>query len=214
MENEVRRGKLYFRYGAMGCSKSAQLLIQAHGFEERGIPFLCMKSCVDTRDGEDTIASRAGMSRECVTVSKTDDIFEMMRMYCEKMLMQGLDTPAWVLVDEAQFLSEAQVDQLAQVADDMGIDVMCYGLRTDFRTKFFEGSRRLMEIADTIDEIKMSCRCGGKATVNARVAPDGMLLIDGEQVVIGGNEMYVPMCRRCYRRMRREAERRMGITAG
>lgn len=188
----------------MGCSKSAQLLIQAHGFEERGIGFLCMKPAVDTRDGADVIKSRAGMSRECVTVSATDDLFGMTKAYADKVVEAGYARPSWLLVDEAQFLTEAQVDQLAEVADTLGIDVMCYGLRTDFRTRFFEGSRRLMEIADTIDEIKMSCACGGKATVNARVDAAGRIVTDGEQVAIGGNEMYVTMCRSCYNRLRRE----------
>ena len=115
-----------------------------------------------------------------------------------ELLEQG-EGPQWVLVDEAQFLTPAQVDELAQVVDDFGINVICYGLRTDFRTNLFDGSRRLLEIADTIDEIKSTCTCGRKTIVNARVNSQGEIITEGEQVEIGGNERYIAVCRKCWR---------------
>ena len=117
----------------------------------------------------------------------------------------------WVLIDESQFLTAEQVDQLAQVVDDYGVNVMCYGLRTDFQTHLFEGSRRLFELADTIDEIKSTCTCGRKTIVNARIDRNGDVILDGEQVEIGGDDKYMAMCRRCYRNRRCEREQSCSI---
>lgn len=191
--------KLYFVHSPMNSSKSAMLLIKAHSFEERGIPFVCLKPSIDDRDGTDIIKSRIGIERPCVSVDPTDNLYKFMDSYILNVQLEGYDKPRWVLVDECQFLTEGQVDQLADVVDNFDVNVMCYGLRSDFRTRLFEGSRRLMEIADDISEIKSSCGCGRKAIVNARVDVDGNIIDDGEQIVIGGNDKYVTLCRKCYR---------------
>ena len=184
----------------MNSSKSAMLLIKAHSFEERNIPFLCLKPMIDDRDGQDIIKSRIGISRECVSVESTHNLYKFIESYISNVQLQGYEKPKWILIDECQFLSSEQVDQLADVVDDFDINVMCYGLRTDFTTKLFDGSKRLMEIADDISEIKSSCSCGRKAIVNARIDSDGNIVDRGEQIVIGGNDKYISLCRRCYRR--------------
>lgn len=176
------------------------LLIKAHSFEERNIPFLCLKPMIDDRDGQDIIKSRIGISRECVSVESTHNLYKFIESYISNVQLQGYEKPKWILIDECQFLSSEQVDQLADVVDDFDINVMCYGLRTDFTTKLFDGSKRLMEIADDISEIKSSCSCGRKAIVNARIDSDGNIVDRGEQIVIGGNDKYISLCRRCYRR--------------
>lgn len=192
-------GKLYFRYGTMGSAKTAMLLTTAYNFEERGMAYRCFKPVIDTRDKKNVIRSRIGIERACSWIYAESNLYEMIR----EMLVEG-EGPQWVLVDEAQFLSAAQVDQLAQVVDDFGINVVCYGLRTDFRTKMFEGSKRLMEIADTIDEIKSTCTCGRKTIVNARVNSAGEIITEGEVVEIGGNDKYIAVCRNCWRNKRIE----------
>ncbi len=191
--------KLYFIHAAMNSSKSAMLLIKAHSFEERNIPFLCLKPVIDDRDGQDVIKSRIGISRDCVSVDSSHDLYKFVESYISNVQLQGFEKPKWILVDECQFLSSDQVDQLADVVDNFDINVMCYGLRTDFMTKMFEGSKRLMEIADDISEIKSSCGCGRKAIVNARIDGDGNIIDTGEQIMIGGNEKYISLCRKCYR---------------
>lgn len=189
--------KLYFKYATMNSGKSGILLMQAHQFEESGIPFLCMKSAIDTRDGEDVIYSRIGIQRECITIGVGDNLYELMETLIGDFSLRGIDIPKWILVDEAQFLSQAQVEQLGFIVDKLNINVMCYGLRTDFLSHMFDGSKRLMELADEIDEIKTSCSCGGKAIINARFH-NGEITTEGEQIMIGGNESYVPLCRKCY----------------
>ena len=193
--------KLYFIYGCMSCSKSAQLLMKAHSFEERNIPFLCIKPTIDIRDGKNVIKSRIGISRECLSIEGDDDIYNIIVKYIETITLQCIESPQWILVDEAQFLQSKQVDQLAQLVDEYNINVICYGLRTDFLTESFQGSKRLMEIADNIEEMKTTCGCGNKAIVNARFKDDE-LITDGEQIVIGGNELYIPLCRRCYNKLK------------
>ena len=190
--------KLYFKHSPMNSGKSGQLLMLAQQFEDNRIPFLCLKSALDTRDGEDMIVSRIGAKRECITIGTSDNLYELMERFITESILQGMDKPLWLLIDEAQFLSSKQVDQLGLIVDKLDINVMCYGLRTDFTSKLFEGSKRLMELADDIDEIKSYCACGGKAIMNARFDSDGNILTEGEQIVIGGNEMYVPLCRKCY----------------
>lgn len=187
-------GKLYFRYGTMGSAKTALLLTTAYNFEERGMAYRCFKPVIDTRDRKNVIRSRIGIERECSWIYPETNMYDAVR----ELLEQG-EGPQWVLVDEAQFLTPAQVDELAQVVDDFGINVICYGLRTDFRTNLFDGSRRLLEIADTIDEIKSTCTCGRKTIVNARVNSQGEIITEGEQVEIGGNERYIAVCRKCWR---------------
>ena len=198
-----RIGKLYFRYGTMGSAKTALLLTTAYNFEERGMAYRCFKPVVDTRDNKNVIRSRIGIERECSWIYPETNIYE----YVKSMNENG-DLPQWILVDEAQFLSADQVDQLALVVDEFGINVVCYGLRTDFRTNLFEGSRRLLEIADTIDEIKSTCSCGRKTIVNARVNSKGEIITEGEVVEIGGNEKYIAVCRNCWRNRRIEQNRK------
>lgn len=184
----------------MNSAKSALLLMNAHAFEERGIPFLCIKPSIDDRDGEDIIKSRIGLSRECISFDDSHNLYKFIDNYIVNVQLQGYDKPQWILVDECQFLSVEQVDQLADVVDNLGVNVMCYGLRTDFKTQFFPGSKRLMEIADDIEEIKSSCGCGRKAVVNARIDEFGNVVSDGEQIEIGGNDRYISLCRRCYQK--------------
>lgn len=193
--------KLYYRYGPMNVSKSASLLMKAHSFEDNGIPFICMKPSIDNRDGIDIISSRIGIKRECISIFPDDDLYDIVNRIVVEFSTVLKPCPKWILIDESQFLTEKQVDQLANVVDTLDINVMCYGLRTDFRTKLFNGSRRLFELADDIEEMKLSCRCGRKAIINARVDDDGNILTDGEQVLIGGNDRYITLCRNCYRKL-------------
>lgn len=190
-----RRGKLYFRYGTMGSAKTAMLLTQAYNFEERGLSYICMKPIIDIRESRNVIRSRIGIERECSWIYGDTNLYLAIKEHFE----ETLDVPTWILVDEAQFLSAEQVDQLAQAVDDFGCNVICYGLRTDFRSHLFEGSRRLFEIADTIDEIKSTCTCGRKTIMNARIDSEGNVITEGEQVEIGGNERYMALCRKCWR---------------
>ena len=196
--NVNRIGKLYFRYGTMGSAKTALLLTTAYNFEERKMRYLCMKPVVDTRDKKNVIKSRIGIERECQWIYPDTDLYEFARSYFKHIgaLVE------WFLDDEAQFLSAQQVDQLSRVVDDFGCNVICYGLRTDFQTKLFEGSRRLFEIADTIDEIKSTCTCGHKTIVNARIDANGDFVNEGAQVEIGGDERYIAVCRKCWRNKR------------
>lgn len=185
--------KLYYIYGPMNVSKSASLLMKAHSFENNGIPFICIKSSIDDRDGATTIKSRVGIERECLSINATDDIYRIFKVY------NNIDKPLkWILVDESQFLTTEQVDQLAKIVDTLDINVMCYGLRTDFKAHLFDGSKRLFELADNIEEMKVSCRCGGKAIINARIDDNGNIVKDGEQIMTGGNERYITMCRKCF----------------
>ncbi|MDE7109315.1 MAG: thymidine kinase [Muribaculaceae bacterium] len=189
-----RIGKLYFRYGTMGSAKTALLLTTAYNFEERGIAHLCFKPVTDTREAKNVIRSRIGIERECRWIYPDTDIFATL----SRMNESGGMLPGWILVDEAQFLTAGQVDQLARVVDEYGCNVICYGLRTDFQTKLFEGSRRLFEIADSIEEVKSTCTCGRKTIVNARIDREGRIVTEGEQVEIGGNDRYMAVCRKCW----------------
>ena len=192
-------GKLYFYFGCMGSGKSLHLLATAHNFQIHSIPFVIFKSEIDDRDGENVVHSRALGDRECVSISNVNNLFEIICKYKENEMYSIGGTPIkWILVDEAQFLTTEQVDQLAAIVDVFGINVICYGLRTDFQTHLFEGSKRLFEVADTIEEIKSSCYCNGKTIFNARINSAGKIVTDGEQVEIGGDDRYVSLCRKCY----------------
>lgn len=190
-----RKGKLYFRYGTMGSAKTALLLTQAYNFEERNVSYTCLKPVIDTREGRSVIRSRIGIERECRWIYSDTDLYELAQQLFEE-TMQVIE---WFLVDEAQFLTERQVDQLARIVDDFGSNVVCYGLRTDFKSRLFEGSRRLFEIADSIDEIKSTCNCGRKTIVNARIDSNGDFVAEGNQVEIGGDDRYIAVCRKCWR---------------
>lgn len=200
-----RKGKLYFRYGTMGSAKTALLLTTAYNFEERHMDYMCLKPIVDTREQASIIHSRIGIQRECRWIYADTDLYELAR----DLYRTDGRIVDWYLIDEAQFLSEAQVDQLSRVVDDFGSNVICYGLRTDFQTHLFEGSRRLFEIADTIDEIKSTCNCGHKTIVNARIDADGHIVTEGDQVEIGGDDRYVAVCRKCWRNRRIEQATRV-----
>lgn len=192
-------GKLVFNYGTMSSGKSLRLLSVAHNLQESSLPFLIFKSSIDTRDGVDKIHSRALLEeRECVSVSPTDDLFTAMEEYKRMSEENEIEMPRMILVDEAQFLTAKQVDELAAVADRMGLDVICYGLRTDFQTHLFEGSKRLFEIADRLEEIPSSCTCGSKTLFNARINEKKEIITDGAQVEVGGNDKYKAYCRRCF----------------
>lgn len=199
-----RKGKLYFRYGTMGSAKTAILLTTAYNFEERGMSYLCMKPVVDTREKDNVIKSRIGIERRCEWIYRDTDLYQ----FAMEMYERDMTVVDWFLIDEAQFLSEAQVDQLSRIVDDFGSNVICYGLRTDFQSHLFEGSRRLFEIADTIDEIKSTCNCGRKTIVNARIDQKGEIVDVGAQVEIGGDDRYIAVCRKCWRNRRIEKSRR------
>lgn len=166
--------------------------------------YVCMKPIVDTRDKSNVIRSRIGIERECMWIYQDSDIYQMAcELFGSKKIMVD-----WFLIDEAQFLSEKQVDQLSRIVDDFGCNVICYGLRTDFKSHLFEGSRRLFEIADSIDEIKSTCNCGNKTIINARIDANGDFVEEGEQVEIGGNDRYIAVCRKCWRNKKIEQSQR------
>ena len=187
--------KLYFKYGAMGSSKTAQALITKFNYEERGMKVWLIKPALDDRDGKSTIRSRIGLSAECDTVAVGEDLY---RRFTE----QHADCDV-VIADECQFFTAVKVDQLRRIVDELNIPVLCFGLRTDFLTHLFEGSRRLFEVADSINEIKTICSCGNKAIVNARIDGEGNVVTEGGQILIGGNDSYVAMCHSCWKKATR-----------
>ena len=183
--------KLYFKYGAMGSSKTANALIAKFNYEERNMKVWLMKPSIDNRDGANKVHSRIGLEADADVIRPDDDI---VALYSER---KDADV---VIADECQFFTEDQIDQMRYLVDNFDLPVMCFGLRTDFRTKLFPGSRRLFELADSITEIKTICACGAKATVNARISPDGRVITSGQQVFLGGNDSYIAMCHKCYKR--------------
>lgn len=191
--------KLYFKYGAMGSSKSAQALIAQFNYEELGMSVWLIKPSVDDRDGASIVQSRIGLKREAEVITPGEDIWER---YAE---IPGCDV---IIADEAQFFTPEQIDQLRELVDEKNVPVMCFGLRTDFLTHTFPGSKRLLELADSITEIKTVCECGSKATVNARIDGSGRIITEGDQVFLGGNDSYVAMCHRCWTRKIREQQGR------
>ncbi len=188
----------------MGSAKTALLLTQAYNFEERGMRYVCLKPIIDNRDGKNVIRSRIGIERECRWIYHDTNIYEL----AQELFEENMVIIDWILVDEAQFLTAEQVDQLARIVDDFGCNVVCYGLRTDFQSHLFEGSRRLFEIADTIDEIKSTCNCGRKTIINARIDTKGDFVEEGAQVEIGGDDRYIAVCRKCWRNKRIEQSTR------
>lgn len=185
--------KLYFKYSVMNSGKSMQLLATAYGFQEKNIPFLLLKSSVDTRD-VGVIKSRSLGKRECLIVKPEDSILDIFIKEYEK----RNKNIKWIFVDESQFLTEKQVEDLSYIVDNFNINIICYGLRTDFQTKVFPGSKRLLELADTIEEIKSTCECGRKAIVNARIDKNGNIISEGSQIDVGAEDKYVTLCRKCY----------------
>ena len=189
--------KLYFKYGAMGSSKTAQALITKYNYEENDLKVWLIKPSADTRDGIQTLRSRIGLSAQVEVIPPEMDIVQ-------RFGQSQLNQCDVIIVDECQFLTPEQIDQLRSIVNDYNIPVMCFGLRTDFQTRLFPGSLRLMEIADTIQEIKTICDCGAKATVNARIDETGHIITQGAQVELGGNDSYIAMCHKCYIRGIRE----------
>ncbi|MDD3050987.1 MAG: thymidine kinase [Candidatus Cloacimonetes bacterium] len=181
--------KLFFRYGAMGASKSANALMVDYNYFERGQNTLVMKPEIDNRDGESIVKSRIGIWKEAFIVKKESNLFE------ETVKTNTAKTIHCVIVDEAQFLSREQVKQLSDVVDYLEIPVIAYGLRTDFQGNLFEGSMWLLAWADSIEEIKTVCFCSHKAIMNARIC-NGKVVKEGEQIMIGGNESYIALCRK------------------
>ena len=190
--------KLYFKYGAMGSSKSAQALITQFNYEEQGMSVWLIKPSTDTRDGADIIRSRIGLERRARVITPEQDI-------CEEYRREGKHDV--IIADEAQFFTPEQIDQLRYLVDTEDLPVLCFGLRTDFLTHFFPGARRLMELADSITEIKTVCACGRKATVNARIDRQGRIITQGDQVLLGGNDSYVAMCHKCWKQKIAEQEK-------
>ena len=187
--------KLYFKYGAMGSSKTAQALITKYNYEENDMQVWLIKPSADTRDGVDILRSRIGLTAGVEIMTPETNIYDVFAS------RQG---PCHIVIaDECQFFTPEQIDQLRAIVNEQNIPVLCFGLRTDFLTRLFPGSRRLMELADCIEEIKTMCDCGSKATVNARIS-DGYIVTEGAQVVLGGNDSYIAMCHKCYIRGIRE----------
>lgn len=194
--------KLYFKYGAMGSSKTAQALITKFNYEELGMSVWLIKPSIDTRDGADIIKSRIGLEEKAQIITPEQDIVKEYRKAGKHDV---------IIADEAQFFTPEQIDELRELVDDDSIPVLCFGLRTDFLTHFFPGARRLMELADSITEIKTVCACGRKATVNARIDESGRVITEGDQVFLGGNDSYVAMCHKCWTKKIREQKDQMFI---
>ena len=190
--------KLYFKYGAMGSSKTAQALITRFNYMELGMSVWLIKPSTDTRDGADIIKSRIGLEARAQVITPGQDIVDEYRK---------LGARDVIIADEAQFFTPEQIEQRRYLVDEDDLPVLCFGLRTDFLTRLFPGSKRLMELADSITEIKTVCACGRKATVNARLDGEGRILTQGDQVFLGGNDSYVAMCHKCWKEKIREQER-------
>lgn len=189
--------KLYFKFGAMGSSKSAQALITRFNYIELGMKVWLIKPAVDQRDGADIIRSRIGLEHTAQVIRPEQNIIDEYHR-------AGVHDV--IIADEAQFFTPEQIDQLRELVDEEDLPVLCFGLRTDFLTHFFPGARRLMELADSMTEIKTVCACGRKATVNARLDANGHIVTQGDQVLLGGNDRYIAMCHKCWKNKIREQE--------
>ena len=187
--------KLYFKYGAMGSSKSAQALITKFNYEELGMSVWLIKPSIDTRDGADIIRSRIGLEASAEVITPEQDIAAA---------YSARGKTDVIIADEAQFFTPEQIDQLRTIVDEEDIPVLCFGLRTDFLTHFFPGAQRLMELSDSLTEIKTVCACGRKATVNARIDERGRIVTHGDQLLLGGNDSYIAMCHKCWKQKIKE----------
>ena len=193
--------KLYFKYGVMGCSKSAQALMTKFNYEQQGYNVLLLKPVLDTRDnhgGKQVVKSRIGLESEAFAFSEKDNLIKVFKRH-NKNKNIGV-----IIVDECQFCKTHHIDELKFLTKE--VPVLCYGLKTDFRTKLFEGSKRLLEIADSLTELKAICSCGRKATINARFS-NGKLVTTGKIIDIGGDEKYKAMCYDCYMTLKRKADK-------
>lgn len=187
--------KLYFKYGTMGCSKSAQALMTAFNYNQKGYEVLLLKPEIDTRDTKDgkiVIHTRIGISRECVAFSSLENLYELAKKNSANV----------VIVDEAQFCTKEQIDQLKQLTCEDKV-VICYGLLKNFKGELFEGSKRLVELSESLMEIKSICKCGNKATMNARFV-NGKVVTEGAEIAIGGDESYESMCYSCFKKYQNE----------
>ena len=184
---------LYFKCGTMGSSKSAQALMTAFNYRQKGHNVLLAKPSIDTREGKDIISSRIGLSAECLVFDRAQNLVQFVQDN------GGADV---VIIDEAQFCTKQQIDELKQLTLK-DIVVICYGLKTNFKSELFEGSKRLLEIAEDVQEFGAVCRCGNRATLNARVV-DGLVVTTGEEIQIGGDEKYEAMCYECYQKYQHE----------
>lgn len=187
--------KLYFKYGAMGSSKTANALITKFNYEERGMKVWLIKPAIDDRDGAKVIRSRIGLSANADVMSSDKNVYEEYKKHRDCHV---------IIADECQFFTSAQIDDLRRIVDELDIPVLCYGLRTDFLTNLFEGSLRLFAVADSVNEIKTICTCGKKAIVNARIDEMGKIVTEGGQILLGGNDSYVAMCHSCWKRAIKE----------
>ena len=191
--------KLYFRYGVMGSSKSAQALITKFNYEEQGMRVWLIKPAADTRYGKDIVRSRIGLEQTGDVITEDMNLYEIFRD-------REKEFNDVIIADEAQFLTPQHIEQLRDIVDNYNVPVFCFGLRTDFRTKMFPGSARLFELADSVSELKTVCTCGGKAMVNARIDGEGNIITEGAQIMLGGNESYRPMCYKCWKKAQQKAE--------
>ncbi|AOT10477.1 thymidine kinase [Pseudoalteromonas luteoviolacea] len=185
--------QLYFYYSAMNAGKSTTLLQSAFNYRERGMTPFILTAAIDNRSGVGKVASRIGLEADASTFEPTTNVFELVHIEHQK---QKLDC---ILVDESQFLSKEQVSELTDVVDSLGVPVLCYGLRTDFRGELFEGAQYLLAWADKLIELKTVCHCGRKANHVLRLDEQGNAIADGDQVEIGGNDRYVSVCRKHYK---------------
>jgi thymidine kinase len=179
--------ELIFKYGTMSSGKSLNLLSTAHQFKTNNIKYQLFKSAIDTRT-KDTIKSRIGIEENCIAINQCESFYNHIKS----------DTK-WLLVDEAQFLTKEQIYELSQIVDTYNINVICYGLRTDYLNRLFEGSKTLFEISDIFEELPSYCECGNKTSVNARIGKNGEIDVsEGKQIEVGGDERYKSICRKCY----------------
>lgn len=193
--------QLFFKYSTMNAGKSIELIKVAHNYEERGKRVLLFTPAIDNRSGVGVIESRIGLKREGIPIEEETNLLEILIRENEKHQV------SCVLVDECQFLKKHHVEELVEIVDSMDIPVMCYGLKNDFKNELFEGSYYMLVYADKIEEIKTICWCGRKATMVARIV-NGKHVKEGEQVVIGGMDMYIPLCRKHYNDGRVEAPKK------
>ena len=189
--------KLYFKYGVMGCSKTAQALMTKFNYEQQGYNVLLIKPSIDNRDDHENktvIKSRIGLESEAIAFSRRQNLIRLFNK-------RKKDNIGVIIVDECQFCTSTQIDELKELTKFA--PVLCYGLKTDFRTKLFSGSKRLLEIADSLTELKAICECGRKATVNARFK-NGLLVTKGSIIEIGGDDKYRAMCYDCYKKLEKQ----------
>jgi len=198
--------KLYFRYSTMGAGKSLDLLKTAHNYEERKKKVFLLTSDMDNRFGKRKIASRLGISKNANTFTKETNVFDMVLTsysLTKSKYEVTVDKPSCILIDESQFLTKEQVWQLTDIVDNLNIDVIAYGLRSDYKAEPFEGSIYLMTLSDEIEELKTICEFGDKASMNMRLL-DGVPIFKGQQVQIGGDESYIPVCRKYFKKQKRK----------